>query len=253
MPWLLIFLIFTDTSCVQITQYFLPVKILCISKKKKIGKHWILFLYSKYRFEFSCGAKFAGSEKRIEWEINKKSRGAIENWFSRRKRKRRDRISKNSTDRMIMTREYVHIVNCIPLRLTGIKSLLQCYSLSVDVFNGVLQKAFIRENYVSILFLLFFPSSYSSTRGGGNNTFIELQPQPLSGGDQALRVHTFFVFSRASIINFANYREPRFCLLSCLVLKSKDSLGRACSIFFSKIGTNKIEEESYLFWSNLTV
>lgn len=90
-------------------------------------------------------------------------------------------------------------------------------------------------------FLLFF------TRGGGNNTFIELQPQPLSGGDQALRVHTFFVFSRASIINFANYREPRFCLLSCLVLKSKDSLGRACSIFFSKIGTNKIEEESYLF------
>lgn len=55
-----------------------------------------------------------------------------------------------------MTREYVHIVNCIPLRLTGIKSLLQCYSLSVDVFNGVLQKAFIRENYVSILFLLFF-------------------------------------------------------------------------------------------------
>ena len=76
---------------------------------------------------------------------------------------------------------------------------------------------------------------------------IELQPQPLSGGDQALRVHTFFVFSRASIINFANYREPRFCLLSCLVLKSKNSLGRACSIFFSKIGTNKIEEESYLF------
>lgn len=152
-----------------------------------------------------------------------------------------------------MTREYVHIVNCTPLRLTEIKSLLQCYSLSVDVFNGVLQKAFIRENYVSILFLLFFPSSYSSTRGGGNNTFIELQPQPLSGGDQALRVHTFFVFNRASIINFANYREPRFCLIPCLVLKSKDSLGRACSIFFSKIGTNKIEEESYLFWSNLTV
>lgn len=28
-------LIFTDTSYVQITQYFLPVKILCISKKKK--------------------------------------------------------------------------------------------------------------------------------------------------------------------------------------------------------------------------
>lgn len=35
LPWLLIFLIFTDTSCIQITQYFLPVKILCISKKKK--------------------------------------------------------------------------------------------------------------------------------------------------------------------------------------------------------------------------
>lgn len=76
LPWLLIFLIFTDTSCIQITQYFLPVKILCISKKKKIGKHWILLLYSKYRFEFSCGAKFAGSEKRIEWKINKKSRVA---------------------------------------------------------------------------------------------------------------------------------------------------------------------------------
>lgn len=27
-------LIFTDTSCIQIIQYFLPVKILCISKKK---------------------------------------------------------------------------------------------------------------------------------------------------------------------------------------------------------------------------
>lgn len=88
LPWFLIFLIFTDTSCIQITQYFLPVKILCISKKKKIGKHWILLLYSKYRFEFSCGAKFAGSEKRIEWEINKKSRGAIENWFSKKKKKR---------------------------------------------------------------------------------------------------------------------------------------------------------------------
>lgn len=148
---------------------------------------------------------------------------------------------------MIMTREYVHIVNCIPLRLTGIKSLLQCYSLSVDVFNGVLQKAFIRENYVSILFLLFFPSSYSSTRGGGNNTFIELQPQPLSGGDQALRVHTFFVFSRASIINFANYREPRFCLSVLFSIEIEGFVRESLLDFFSKIGTNKIEEESYLF------
>lgn len=64
----------------------------------------------------------------------------------------------------------------------------------MDIFNGVLQKAFIRENYVSIL-LLFFPFSYPSSRGGGNDTFIELQPQPLSGRDQPLRVHTFLFLS----------------------------------------------------------
>lgn len=107
---------------------FSLLKFYVYQKRKKNGKHWILLLYSKYRFEFSCGAKFAGSEKCIEWKINKKSRVA-KIGSRRRKRKRRDRISKNSTDRMIMTREYVHIVNCIPLRLTGIKSLLQCYSL----------------------------------------------------------------------------------------------------------------------------
>lgn len=67
---------------------FSLLKFYAYQKRKKIDKHWILLLYSKYRFEFSCGAKFAGSEKRIEWEINKKSRGAIENWFSKKKRKK---------------------------------------------------------------------------------------------------------------------------------------------------------------------
>lgn len=113
------------------------------------------------------------------------------------------------------------------------------------VFNGVLQKAFIRENCVSILFLLFFSFLLSfHSRRGKRHTFIELQPQPLSGRDQALREHTFFVFSRASIINFANY-NARFCLYPLISIEIEGFVEESLlDFFFSKIQRSKIEEES---------
>lgn len=84
LPWFLIFLTFTDIPYVQ---YFLPVvkKILCVSKKeKKLDLTFEISIRIFVRFE-----KFAEWEKRIEWKINKKSRETIENWFSKKKKKKR--------------------------------------------------------------------------------------------------------------------------------------------------------------------
>lgn len=101
----------------------------------------------------------------------------------------------------------VHIVNYSSFIKRAITML---YSLSVDVFNERSTKSL----YQGKLCIdppppppfFFLPSSYPSTRGGGNDTFIELQPQPLSGRDQPLCVHPFS--SLASIINFANESNP---------------------------------------------
>lgn len=97
----------------------------------------------------------------------------------------------------------VHIVNYSSFIKRAITML---YSLSVDVFNERSTKSLYQRKLCidppPPPPFFFFPSSYPSTRGGGNDTFIELQPQPLSGRDQPLCVHPFS--SLASIINFAN-------------------------------------------------
>lgn len=83
------FLIFTDIPYIQIIQYFFPIKKILYILKKKLANteshSHIRNIDSNFRAKF---AKFTGSEKRIEWKINKKSREAIENCFSKKKKKK---------------------------------------------------------------------------------------------------------------------------------------------------------------------
>lgn len=75
-----------------------------------------------------------------------------------------------------MIREYVHIANCIiPLRLTGIKPSFITMLQPIRGRQRRFQRRSTKSLYQGKLCIdplppFFFPSSYPSTRGGGNDT-----------------------------------------------------------------------------------